>query len=73
MIEKSFFKVWPDGSRIQVSFTTVGGPIIAKDIAENTSFKKKIDELADFFYLKKLNDDVLKRLSEEKFQVIPLE
>lgn len=72
MIEKIFIKEWPDQSRLQVSFTTVGGPIIIEDVVENSKYSQEVKELSDGFYLKKLDNNILRFLEEKGFQEYPL-
>ena len=69
---KSFIKKWPDGSRLKVAFTTVGGPIIVKDFPVDSPYGQEIDSLADDFYFKKF-DETKHIIEKENFIELDLD
>ena len=66
-IEKIFYREWPDGSKMKISFTTLGGPIIAIDIPKGSKYEKEIDENENLFRLKKFNNEIENLLKEKDF------
>ena len=68
-IEKIFYREWSDGSKMKISFTKFGGPIIAIDIPEGSKYEKEIDENEKFFRLKKINNEIENLLKEKGFKV----
>ena len=67
IIEKVFYKDWPDGSRMKVSFMKIGGPIIAEDIVEDSKYTEEIKKDERLFYLKKFDHKLLKVLNRRGF------
>ena len=49
-IKKIFYKDWPDGSRMKISFIKLGGPIISVDTSEKSEYSKEIEENEMDFY-----------------------
>ena len=70
MIEKVFKKTYNCGSRMQISFTEIGGPIIVKEIVMDSQHKEEIEKEEQLFYLKKFNPDILNTLIQKNFKEV---
>ena len=69
-IRKIFFKNWPDGSRMKISFIKLGGPIISIDTSVKSEYSKEIEENEKLFYLKKLDEESIILLEKKGFKEV---
>ena len=68
VVEKIFYKDYPCGSRMRISFVKIGGPVIAQDIIEDSEYKREIEENERLFYLKRFDGNTLELLKQNNFK-----
>ena len=69
MIEKVFEKKYGN-SRMRISFTSIGGPIIVKEIEMDSPYKEEMEKDEQLFYLKKFNPEILNILTQKEFKEV---